>query len=94
MHTYDAIVIGAGQGGLSASYHLKRLGIDHVVLDGDETAEYALVSREELMAGDVLEGPVVVTEHTATTVLHAGDRLEVGAYGELIISIQYAKKGA
>ena len=36
MHTYDAIVIGAGQGGLSASYHLKRLGIDHVVLDGDE----------------------------------------------------------
>ena len=65
-----------------------------VVLDGDETAEYALVSREELMAGDVIEGPVVVTEHTATTVLHAGDRLEVGAYGELIISIQYAKKGA
>jgi len=65
-----------------------------VVLDGDETAEYALVSREELMAGDVLEGPAVVTEHTATTVLHAGDRLEVGAYGELIISIQYAKKGA
>jgi len=65
-----------------------------VVLDGDETAEYALVSREELMAGDVIEGPVVVTEHTATTVLHAGDRLEVGVYGELIISIQYAKKGA
>ncbi|GAA2902730.1 hydantoinase/oxoprolinase family protein [Microbacterium esteraromaticum] len=65
-----------------------------VVLDGDETAEYGLVSREELMAGDVIEGPVVVTEHTATTVLHAGDRLEVGAYGELIISIQYAKKGA
>ncbi|MGW9628544.1 hydantoinase/oxoprolinase family protein [Microbacterium sp. NPDC055521] len=65
-----------------------------VVLDGDEAAEYALVSREELMAGDVIEGPVVVTEHTATTVLHAGDRLEVGAYGELIISIQYAKKGA
>lgn len=65
-----------------------------VVLDGDETAEYALVSREELMAGDIIEGPVVVTEHTATTVLHAGDRLEVGVYGELIISIQYAKKGA
>ncbi|WP_416444926.1 hydantoinase/oxoprolinase family protein [Leucobacter sp. HNU] len=65
-----------------------------VVLAGDETAEYALVAREELMAGDVLEGPAVVTEHTATTVLHAGDRLEVGAYGELVISIQYAKKGA
>lgn len=65
-----------------------------VVLDGDETAEYTLVSREELMAGDVLAGPAVVTEHTATTVLHAGDRLEVGRYGELVISIQNAQKGA
>lgn len=31
-----SIVIGAGQAGLSASYHLQRLGIDHVVLDADE----------------------------------------------------------
>lgn len=36
MHVYDAVVIGAGQAGLSASYHLKRLGIDHVVLDAAE----------------------------------------------------------
>jgi cation diffusion facilitator CzcD-associated flavoprotein CzcO len=32
----DAVVIGAGQAGLSASYHLKRRGISHVVLDADE----------------------------------------------------------
>lgn len=32
----DSIVIGAGQAGLSASYHLSRLGISHVVLDADE----------------------------------------------------------
>lgn len=31
----DSIVIGAGQAGLSASFHLTRLGIAHVVLDGD-----------------------------------------------------------
>lgn len=31
----DSIVIGAGQAGLSASYHLTRLGISHVVLDSD-----------------------------------------------------------
>ena len=43
------------------------------------------------MGGDVIEGPAVVTEHTATTVLHAGDRLEVGEYGELIITIKYAQ---
>lgn len=30
-----ALVIGAGQAGLSASYHLQRLDIDHVVLDAD-----------------------------------------------------------
>jgi cation diffusion facilitator CzcD-associated flavoprotein CzcO len=31
----DSIVIGAGQAGLSTSYHLTRLGIGHVVLDAD-----------------------------------------------------------
>ena len=35
MNVYDAIVIGAGQAGLSASYHLRRLGLDHVVLDAE-----------------------------------------------------------
>ncbi|MEU0556133.1 FAD-dependent oxidoreductase [Dactylosporangium sp. NPDC006015] len=29
------VVIGAGQAGLSAAYHLRRLGLDHVVLDAD-----------------------------------------------------------
>ena len=28
------------------------------------------------------------------TVFHEGDRLEVGAYGELIITINHAQKGA
>lgn len=32
----DSIVIGAGQAGLAASYHLRRLGIEHVVLDADD----------------------------------------------------------
>jgi cation diffusion facilitator CzcD-associated flavoprotein CzcO len=32
----DSVVIGAGQAGLSASYHLKQRGITHVVLDADE----------------------------------------------------------
>ncbi|MBL0886548.1 NAD(P)-binding domain-containing protein [Myceligenerans indicum] len=35
MHVYDSVVIGAGQAGLSASYHLGRLGVGHVVLDAD-----------------------------------------------------------
>ncbi|GAA3949423.1 NAD(P)-binding domain-containing protein [Microbacterium soli] len=36
MSILESVVIGAGQAGLSASYHLRRLGIDHVVLDANE----------------------------------------------------------
>ncbi len=36
MEILDSIVIGAGQAGLSSSYHLSRLGVAHVVLDADE----------------------------------------------------------
>jgi cation diffusion facilitator CzcD-associated flavoprotein CzcO len=32
----DSLVVGAGQAGLSASYHLARRGVSHVVLDGDD----------------------------------------------------------
>lgn len=38
MEVLDSVVIGAGQAGLSASYHLQRRGIAHVVLDADEAA--------------------------------------------------------
>lgn len=36
MEIFDNIVIGAGQAGLSTSYHLKCLGIGHVVLDAND----------------------------------------------------------
>jgi putative flavoprotein involved in K+ transport len=32
--SHDVVVIGAGQAGLSVGYHLKRRGIDHVILEG------------------------------------------------------------
>ena len=35
MEILDAVVIGAGQAGLSTAYHLGRRGIAHVVLDAD-----------------------------------------------------------
>ncbi|WP_134764513.1 NAD(P)-binding domain-containing protein [Nocardioides sp. 1609] len=35
MEVFDSVVIGAGQAGLSASYHLRRRGVRHVVLDAD-----------------------------------------------------------
>lgn len=33
----ESVVIGAGQAGLSASYHLARRGVRHVVLDADDS---------------------------------------------------------
>lgn len=36
MKVHDSIVIGAGQAGLSTSFHLRRLGIEHVVLDAED----------------------------------------------------------
>jgi len=58
----------------------------------DEGSSYDLITRESLMAGDVIVGPAVIAEHTATTVMHEGDRLEVGSYGELVITIDYSKE--
>ncbi|MFD5484943.1 ArsO family NAD(P)H-dependent flavin-containing monooxygenase [Streptomyces virginiae] len=31
----DVVVIGGGQSGLAAGYHLRRLGIEHVILDAE-----------------------------------------------------------
>lgn len=41
----DVVVIGAGQAGLSTAYHLQRLGVGFVVLDGAATAGGAWASR-------------------------------------------------
>lgn len=48
---------------------------------------YTLHTRESLLAGDEIDGPAVISEHTATTVIHTGDRLRVGAYGEMVITV-------
>ncbi len=50
----SSLVIGAGQAGLSASFHLARLGIDHVVLDAEVQAGGAWQHRwNELTMNDV-----------------------------------------
>ncbi|WP_250030805.1 hydantoinase/oxoprolinase family protein [Paractinoplanes maris] len=51
---------------------------------------YALFTRETLLAGDEIAGPAVIHEHTATTVIHAGDQLRVGEHGEMVITVQGA----
>ena len=54
MRSLASIVIGAGQAGLSASYHLKRRGIEHVLLDANERPGGAWQHRwESLTMSDV-----------------------------------------
>ncbi|WP_114424204.1 NAD(P)-binding domain-containing protein [Nocardioides houyundeii] len=54
MPVLDSVVIGAGQAGLSTSHHLRRLGIDHVVLDADAAPGGAWQHRwDSLTMGDV-----------------------------------------
>jgi hypothetical protein len=56
MHVYDAVVIGAGQACLSASYHLKRLGLDHVLLDANEAPGGAWQHRWDSLSMDDVHG--------------------------------------
>ena len=51
-----SVVIGAGQAGLSASYHLRRLGIDHIVLDADEAPGGAWQHRWNSLTMDDVHG--------------------------------------
>lgn len=61
---------------------LKRL-----VQSGNGPVEYPVYTREALLAGDRIVGPAIIAEHTATTVIHAGDKLSVGNLGELVVVV-------
>jgi cation diffusion facilitator CzcD-associated flavoprotein CzcO len=52
----DSVVIGAGQAGLSTSYHLRRLGIDHVLLDAGEAPGGAWQHRWDSLTMDDVHG--------------------------------------
>jgi putative flavoprotein involved in K+ transport len=54
MESVDTVVIGAGQAGLSASYHLTQQGIEHVVLERGRVGE---TWRSERWDGFVLNTP-------------------------------------
>ena len=49
-------MVGAGQAGLSASYHLQRRGIDHVVLDAGATPGGAWQHRWDSLGMDDVHG--------------------------------------
>jgi N-methylhydantoinase A len=47
--------------------------------------DYTIYDRGLLLGGDRIDGPAIIEEPSSTTVIHSGDVLTVGQYGELVI---------
>lgn len=62
---HESVVIGAGQGGLSSSFHLRRLGVEHVVLDANEHAGGAWQHRWDSLSMDDVHGVADLPEAPA-----------------------------
>ena len=52
-----------------------------------ERIGYAIYDRSLMLSSDRIVGPAIIEEPSSTTVIHAGDSLTVGEYGELVIEI-------
>jgi len=52
-----------------------------------KTIATPIYARDELSAGNRIEGPALVEEHASTTVILPGDRLRVDAFGNLDIEV-------
>ncbi len=51
------------------------------------SVDYGVYDRALLFAKDNIEGPAIIEERSSTVVIHAGDSLDVGDYGELVVTI-------
>jgi N-methylhydantoinase A len=57
------------------------------VVFGQTPHDTAIVRREELTAGSVLDGPAIVEEATATTVVPPGATVRVDPFGALVVHV-------
>ncbi|SDG81951.1 hydantoinase/oxoprolinase family protein [Microbacterium pygmaeum] len=62
---------------------IRYLG-DLAVNDGEQIA--SVYDRDDLRAGDVIEGPAIISERLSTTFISSGQVASVGPFGELIIT--------
>ncbi len=75
MNVLDSVVIGAGQAGLSASYHLKRRGLEHVVLDANAHPGGAWQHRWDSLTMEDVHGVAALPDSEAP--LSSEDRAKV-----------------
>lgn len=80
----DLAKVAAGTGNIDAA----RKGSRQVYLrELGQHQEYQVYDRMKLGAGDSIDGPAIIEEPSSTTMIHRGDVLTVGEYGELSIDI-------
>ncbi|MFI5422097.1 MAG: hydantoinase/oxoprolinase family protein, partial [Nitrososphaerales archaeon] len=53
----------------------------------DEMTDFSIVRRSDLSEGDAIDGPAIVDEGVARTIVHSGQKLRVDEFGNLIIRI-------
>ncbi len=53
--------------------------------DSGNRIPYTVYERADLLRGVNIEGPAIIEEPTSTTILHEGNTLGVGCYGEMVI---------
>lgn len=75
----ESVVIGAGQAGLSASFHLARRGVDHVVLDADDAPGGAWQHRWDSLTMADVHGVAALPESGSPTATGPANRV-VPAY--------------
>ncbi|MEP6561876.1 MAG: NAD(P)-binding domain-containing protein, partial [Nakamurella sp.] len=80
MEILDSIVIGAGQAGLSASYHLQRLGLAHVVLDADDAPGGAWQHRWDSLTMRDVHGVAALPDSSSPVDLAGRANVVVPAY--------------
>src|SRR5713226_1835384 len=76
--------IAAGTGGSERARKGSRSAYQPAL---DTAVNYAVYDRGRLLCGDRIDGPAIIEEPSSTTVLHGGDVVTVGQYGELVIEV-------
>jgi cation diffusion facilitator CzcD-associated flavoprotein CzcO len=76
----DSVVIGAGQAGLSASYHLARRGLRHVVLDANPHPGGAWQHRWDSLTMDDVHGVAALPGSDAPDRGHERANVAVARY--------------
>jgi N-methylhydantoinase A len=65
----------------------QPVGMREVAFQGTGLTETLIYRRDDLPAGFTAIGPLIVEEVSSTTVVHPGQRLEVGAAGVMTIAL-------